>query len=79
VISELRVGSTLAKRKMCVQEENRIEGLCSCLCTDIDDSERELIATWVRHFQKGTVDSCAVFAEREIFELCEFFARSVYI
>jgi hypothetical protein len=60
---------------MCVQEENRIEGLCSCLCTDIDDSERELIATWVRHFKKGIVDSCAVFTGRELFVLCEFFAR----
>jgi hypothetical protein len=49
--------------------------MCCCLCTDINDSEREMIATWVRRFKKGLLDSCAVLTGREVFLLCEFFAR----
>ena len=61
---------------MCQTEETKIGGICSCLCTDLMSGERVLIARCLESFRaENETFRLWRLTGREIFVLCEFFAR----
>jgi hypothetical protein len=64
---------------MCLTEETKIWGIiCSCLCTEISPEERSMIETYFSFFRKEEEEEDREpvrLTGREIFVLCEFFAR----